>query len=196
MFVSICNRPKPRLRFLIITTTNNTATTATTTTEVEPRLGSKLTSDVVTTIQAIQGILAPAVMITGVGLLLLTFNARHSSLVNRIRLLNDERRRLQGKSDKTEKLREKNIDNQLGLLLPRVKYVRNGMLCHLLAVIFFVLTSFSIGLGYFSVPTNFTQLMINATFTAGMFLVVCGVAYQALELFISYRVIMVEVKER
>ncbi len=153
----------------------------------------------VTAIQAIQGILAPAVMITGVALLLLTFNARHSSLVNRIRLLNDEKRGLGdklGKSDETESLRRKSIESQLNLLLPRLKYVRDGMLCNMLAVIFFVLTSFSIGLGYFSVSTHLTQLMIHATFIAGMLLVLCGVAYLSLELFISYKVILVEVKER
>lgn len=49
---------------------------------------------IIEAIQAIQAILAPAVMITGVALLLLTFNARHSSLVNRIRLLDDEEREL------------------------------------------------------------------------------------------------------
>jgi polyferredoxin len=156
-----------------------------------------LESDVVVAIQAIQGILAPAVMITGVALLLLTLNARHSTLVNRIRLLDDEKRALRkkpGKLDDTENLRLESIENQLNLLLPRLKYVRNGMLCHMLAVLFFVLTSFSIGLGYFSVSTSLTQLMINATFIAGMFLVLCGMAYLSLELFISYKVILVEVR--
>lgn len=70
------------------------------------------------------------------------------------------------------------------------------MVCHMLAVIFFVLTSLSIGLGYFSVSTNLTQLMINTTLIAGMLLVLCGVAYLALELIISYRVILVEVRDR
>ncbi len=113
-------------------------------------------SDIVTTIQAIQAILAPAVMITGVALLLLTLNARHSSIVNRIRLLDDEKRTLgkkklrkERKLDDTENERLRSIETQLNLLLPRLAYVRNGMLCHMLSVLFFVLTSFSIGLGYF-----------------------------------------------
>lgn len=162
----------------------------------------KLDTDVATAIQAIQAILAPAVMITGVALLLLTLNARHSTLVNRIRLLDDEKRGLDrrlrenGKVSETENERLGSIENQLDLLLPRLKYVRNGMLCHMLAVFFFVLTSFSIGLEYFSVSTNLTQLMINTTFIARMFLVLCGVGFLSLELFISYRVILVEVKGR
>jgi hypothetical protein len=153
--------------------------------------------DVVNAIQAIQGSLAPAVMITGVALLLLTFNARHSTLVNRIRLLNNEKRglgsRLRGSGEK-ERLRRKSIDNQIALLLPRLKYVRNGILCHMLALIFFVLTSLLIGLGYSSPPQSLT-IFINGTFIAGMFLVLCGVVYIALELFVSYRVIMVEIRE-
>ena len=88
-------------------------------------------------------------MITGVALLLLTFNARHGSLVNRIRLLDDEERQLlrkRRKLDEMETLRLRSIKNQLDLLLSRLLYVRNGMLCLLLGAIFFVLTSFSIGL--------------------------------------------------
>lgn len=154
-----------------------------------------------TTIQAIQAILAPAVMITGVALLLLTLNARHSSIVNRIRLLDDEKRTLGKKLpkermlDDTENERLRSIETQLNLLLPRLAYVRNGMLCHMLSVLFFVLTSFSIGLGYFSVAPNLTQTMINATFIEGMLLVLCGVAFLSVEIYSSYRVILIEVRQ-
>ena len=159
-------------------------------------------SDIVTTIQAIQAILAPAVMITGVALLLLTLNARHSSIVNRIRLLDDEKRTLgkkklrkERKLDDNENERLRSIETQLNLLLPRLAYVRNGMLCHMLSILFFVLTSFSITLGYFSVAPNLTQTMINATFIGGMLLVLCGVAFLSVEIYISYRVILIEVRQ-
>lgn len=137
-------------------------------------------------------------MITGVALLLLTFNARHSSLVNRIRLLDDEERELlrrRPKLDKIETLRLKSIKNQLDLLLSRLLYVRNGMLCLLLAATFFVLTSFSIGLAYFSASIGLTQTMINFTFVPGMLLVLIGVLFLAIEVHISYRVIEIEVME-
>jgi len=151
---------------------------------------------IIEAIQAIQAILAPAVMITGVALLLLTFNARHSSLVNRIRLLDDEERKLlrrRPKLDKIETLRLKSIKTQLDLLLSRLLYVRNGMICLLLAATFFVLTSFSIGLAYFSASTGLTQTMINFTFIPGMLLVLIGVLFLAIEVYISYRVIEIEV---
>ena len=153
---------------------------------------------IIEAIQAIQAILAPAVMITGVALLLLTFNARHSSLVNRIRLLDDEERELlrrRPKLDKMETLRLKSIKNQLDLLLSRLLYVRNGMLCLLFAATFFVLTSFSIGLAYFSASIGLTQTMINFTFVPGMLLVLIGVLFLAIEVHISYRVIEIEVME-
>jgi hypothetical protein len=153
---------------------------------------------IVDAIQAIQAILAPAVMITGVALLLLTSNARHSSLVNRIRLLNDEERGLRRKGDKLDDLdaaRLRSIENQINQLLPRLLYIRNGMLCHLLAAIFFVLTSFWIGLGYFSISSAVTQAIINVTFMVGMLLVLIGVAFLAVEIYVSYRVILIETRE-
>lgn len=131
-------------------------------------------------------------------MLLLTFNARHSSLVNRIRLLDDEERKLlrrRPKLDKIETLRLKSIKTQLDLLLSRLLYVRNGMICLLLAATFFVLTSFSIGLAYFSASTGLTQTMINFTFIPGMLLVLIGVLFLAIEVYISYRVIEIEVME-
>ncbi len=149
-------------------------------------------------IEAIQAILAPAVMITGIALLLLTLNARHSSLVNRIRLLNDEERELlkkHGELDEVDDARLKSIRNQIELLLPRLLYLRNGMLCQLLAAILFVLTSFSIGLAYFSIPPAIAQTITNATFISGMFLVLLGVAFLAVEILVSYRVIVVEVAD-
>jgi len=140
-------------------------------------------------------------MITGVALLLLTFTARHSVLVNRIRLLDDEKRHLNERLassknlDKTEEVRLKSIKDQLNLLLSRLAYVRNGMLCLLLAVLFFVLTSFSIGLSLFPIPSESTQIVISVTFTLGMLLVLAGVAFLALEIFVSDKVIVVEVTE-
>ena len=158
-------------------------------------------SEVASAIGTIQDILAPAVMITGVALLLLTFTSRHSVLVNRIRLLDDEKRQITRRLvssenlDKTEEIRLKSIRNQLNLLLPRLAYVRNGMLCHLIAVLCFVLTSLLIGLGHLPTATGPTQTAISIAFTLGMFLVLVGVAFLALEVFVSYRVIVVEVTE-
>jgi hypothetical protein len=160
-----------------------------------------LVTDITSAIEAIQAILAPAVMITGVALLLLSLNARHSSVVNRIRLLDDEKRQLNkklkssGKLGKTESLRLASVKNQVNLLLPRLAYLRNGILCLMLAVLFFVLASLSIGLSYFSISTGLAEIAVNMTFMAGMVLVLIGVVFLSIEIFVSYQVIMVEVRE-
>lgn len=154
--------------------------------------------DIGSAIQTIQAILAPAVMLTAVALLLLSLNSRHTALVSRIRSLDDEARVLRRKNrlPQSDKVRLSNLKEQQGLLLPRVRYIRNGILCLSLSAIFFVLTSFWIGLGYFTIPVRVSQIMIHLTFITGMFLVLCGVIYLALEMYFSYRTILVEVEEQ
>jgi len=78
----------------------------------------------------------------------------------------------------------------------RIKYITNGILCLSLSAIFIVLTSFWTGLGYFAIPLGVSQIMIHLTFITGMFLVLYGVVYLALEMYFSYRIILVEVKEQ
>ncbi len=45
-------------------------------------------------VQLIQGMLAPGLMISACGLLLLGMNNKYSLVVNRIRLLNEEKRKI------------------------------------------------------------------------------------------------------
>ncbi len=152
-----------------------------------------------TATQAIQAILSPAVMISSSAFFLSGLNARHSTLVNRVRLLNDERRRLvkelinRGELEYTENVRFLSIKNQIDILVKRIWYIRNAMLCHIGAAIFFVLTSFAIALNIF-----FTGLFVREIplylFVVGLFLVLCGVCFLGLDVLISYRVILIEVK--
>jgi polyferredoxin len=100
-----------------------------------------------------------------------------------------------GRLDKTESHRLASVKNQVNLLLPRLAYLRNGILCLMLAVLFFVLTSLSIGLSYLSISTGLTKIAVNVTFMVGMLFVLFGVAFLAIEIFVSYRVMLVEVRE-
>jgi len=137
-------------------------------------------------------------MLTAVALLLLSMNSRHSSLVNRIRLLDEEARTIRKRRRHldVDKQRLANIKEQQALLLPRIKYIRNGIFSLSLSAIFFVLTSFWIALGYFPVTIGMTQVMIHVTFVTGMFFVLCGVLYLAIEMYHSFKIILVEVKEQ
>ncbi|MEQ9668275.1 DUF2721 domain-containing protein [Coleofasciculus sp. G2-EDA-02] len=154
-----------------------------------------------TVTQVIQAILAPAVMISSSGLFFLGLNARQSSLLNRIRLLNNERRIIakelmhQGQFDSGEDIRFLSLEHQLNNLLRRAWYVRNSTLCDTLAVVFFVLTSFAIALHFFMGITFLAQLPIFL-FITGMFLVLVGVICLAIDEVIAYSVILLEVQDK
>ncbi len=153
----------------------------------------------ITVTQAIQAILSPAVMISSSAFFLSGLNARHSTLVNRVRLLNDEKRKLvkelvkRGELEYTENVRFISIKNQLDILVRRVWYIRNAMLCHIIAAIFFVLTSFAIGLNIFFRTSLITEIPLYL-FIAGLFFVLFGVCFLGVDVLTSYRVILIEVK--
>ncbi len=152
-----------------------------------------------TVTQAIQAILSPAVMISSSAFFLSGLNARHSTLVNRVRLLNDEKRKLvkelvrHGELEYTENVRFISIKNQLDILVRRVWYIRNAMLCHIIAAMFFVLTSFMIALNIFF-KTSFIRETPLYLFIVGLFFVFLGVCFLGLDVLTSYRVILIEVK--
>lgn len=153
----------------------------------------------VTALQAIQAILAPAVGISAVGLLILGLSNRYSAIVNRIRLLNDERRRLarvlveKGELTYADNVRYASIHHQQGELLVRSRLVRNGILAMQTAVGLFVLTSAAIGITLLSTAAA-VQAIALILFVAGMLSVCIGVAYAALEVYRSYRIVLLEVK--
>ena len=153
----------------------------------------------VTAIQAIQAMLAPAVGISAVGLLLLGLNTRYSTIINRIRLLNDEKRKyLRLIADNvelsyTDNSRYMSVVNQGKELLIRSRLVRNAILSHQTAVGLFVLASAAIGVNLFT-----TSEMMRAVplmlFVVGMFSVFVGVVFAAREVYRSYKIVLIEVK--
>ncbi len=150
-------------------------------------------------IQAIQAILAPAVGMSAVGLLLLGMNNRYSSIMNRIRLITEERRKyLRMMVDTTElgysdRMRYMNITNQSAELLIRSRYVRNAILLMQSAVGLFVLTSAGIGLNLFAGGV-LVQMLPLVMFVLGMISVFIGIVFAALEVHRSYKIILLEVK--
>jgi hypothetical protein len=149
-------------------------------------------------IQIIQLMLAPGLMISACGLLLLGMNNKYSLVVNRIRLLNEERRRFllkkRGKEfDYEESIRLESISKQVSALLTRVKLVRNAVLSYTIAVAFFVLTSLFIGLQFASQNIEITLLII-CLFLLGMISVLVGIIFAAYETKKGYDIIHLEVK--
>lgn len=148
--------------------------------------------------QAIQAILAPAVMISSNGLFFLGLNARQTSVFSRIRLLNDEKRKILREihngieSDRCDDMRCLSIENQLNSLLQRGWYVRNCIICCALAVGAFVLTGLAIGMLFYR-DSNTHSLPLYL-FIIGMFLVLSEVIFLGLDELISYSVIVLEVR--
>jgi hypothetical protein len=153
----------------------------------------------VTAIEAIQAMLAPAVGISAVGLLLLALTNRYSTLVNRIRLLNEEKRRLikliadQGDLNYTDQTRYMSVVNQGKELLLRSIYLRNAILFMQSAIGLFVLTSVLIGLNMF-VTTEALRDAMLITFIIGMIAVFVGILYSAKDVTRSLRSVLLEVK--
>jgi hypothetical protein len=149
-------------------------------------------------VEIIQLMLAPGIMISACGLLLLGMNNKYSLVVNRIRLLNEERRKTIHKTDSKdfnyqENLRLESISLQITKLVYRVKLVRNAVLSYTSAVALFVLTSLFIGFSYLFDWTKLNSL-ITVLFLLGMISVLCGVIFAAYETYKGYEIVNFEVK--
>ncbi|MDT3695708.1 MAG: DUF2721 domain-containing protein [Ignavibacterium sp.] len=149
-------------------------------------------------VEIIQLMLAPGIMISACGLLLLGMNNKYSLVVNRIRLLNEERRKTIHRSDNSdfkpyENLRLESISVQISKLVYRVSIVRNAFLCYTIAVALFVLTSLSIGVGFLFDITKLNSL-ITVEFLLGMLSVLFGVIFAAYETYKGYEIVNFEVK--
>lgn len=156
-----------------------------------------MNGSIITSTQAIQSILAPAVMISSSGLFFLGLNARQSSVLTRIRLLNDEKRRLVKEIYGVERelcddIRCLSIDYQLNVLVRRAWYVRNSIIFHTIAVAFFVLTSFAIALS-FLIATPWLNQVPLFLFITGMGLVLAGIISLGIDEYLAYSVILIEV---
>ena len=146
--------------------------------------------------ELIQTILAPGIMISACGLLILGANNKYSIVVNRIRVLDEEKRKLKwNKNDNemTEKeaLRLQNIRQQIHLLYPRIKFVRNAVLSYSISVSLFVLTSILIG--FASLVAEKLSDFALVTFMAGMLSVFLGSFFMAKEVIWGYKIVTLEV---
>ncbi len=144
----------------------------------------------------IQTMLAPGIMISACGLLLLGMNNKYSLVVNRMRLLNEERRKLYydelEKSDRKKK--HKSIDTQIVKLSYRVALVRNAVFSYSLAVAFFIIASVLIGINQLSGDSGLGWAVISI-FLIGMLFVFAGIVFAAIETWKGYKIIEIEIKD-
>ena len=154
--------------------------------------------DKISIVEVIQLMLAPGIMISACGLLLLAMNNKYSIVVNRIRLLNEEKRRfiskVSGKEfNYEETVRIESISLQIKKLAFRAKLVRNAVLSYTFGVALFVITSLLIGFKFiFDVEKLGSS--ITTIFLTGMISVLTGVIFAAYEAIKGYEIIQLEVK--
>jgi VIT1/CCC1 family predicted Fe2+/Mn2+ transporter len=144
----------------------------------------------------IQVMLAPGIMISACGLLILGMNNKYSIVVNRIRLLNEERRRLRSEEEdkNNKKKRHRSIELQITKLSYRIFLVRNAVFSYSIAVAFFIIASLLIGLNQLSSLSDISWAVIF-TFLAGMLFVFAGIVFAALEVWKGFKIIQIEIKD-
>lgn len=146
-------------------------------------------------IQIIQLILAPAVMINACGLLLLATSNKYSSVLNRIRLLNEEKRKLfkkAGEKNFEETQRLESLSRQLGHLMQRAMLVRNAVMCYTGAIALFILSSLLIGFG-FLIKGFESDSAVMIAFLVGMMAILAGVIFSFLDAKRGYEIVRFDV---
>ena len=154
--------------------------------------------DKISIVEVIQLMLAPGLMISACGLLLLAMNNKYSLVVNRIRLLNEEKRRFIAKVSGNEfnyeeTIRLESISLQVKKLAFRARLVRNAVLSYTFAVALFVITSLLIGFKFIFDLERLGSI-ITALFLIGMLSVLTGVIFAAYETIKGYEIVQLEVK--
>ena len=129
----------------------------------------------------IQAMVAPAVMISACGLLLLGMNNKYSLIVNRIRLLNAEMRE-NPPVDRAECIRK-----QMPYLQKRMKLVKNAVWLYTVSVIFFVISMLIIGFSFFAGQEYFYPVIIS--FITGVVFIMIGSINAAEETRLGYKIV-------
>lgn len=147
-------------------------------------------------VKVIQAMLAPGLMISACGLLILGMNNKYSIVVNRIRLLNDENRKIHHLENKKEDdvKREKNIRVQIDKLNDRVRIVRDAVFAYSFAVACFIIASLSIGINLFA-KSSVVEFFSLIFFLIGMLTVLIGVIFAAKESLKGYKIVRIEIEE-
>ncbi len=153
----------------------------------------------INSVNLIQSMLAPGLMISACGLLLLGIHNKYGLVVNRIRTLEEEKRRLiathrKDGLDPDQKVRLNSIHMQVEKFEYRVKLDRNTVFFYTLAVAMFVLSSLAIG---FDLLTNIHgfQTFALILFLLGMSSVLVAIIHAAREVWKGYAIVKIEVKE-
>jgi len=149
-------------------------------------------------VELIKAMLAPGLMISACGLLVLGMNNKYSLVISRFRALEDEKRHLiKHQKENTlkpdEEIRLHSVNQQINKLASRIRLVRNAVICYSIAVGFFILSSFTIG--FHMIYSNNVSLITLLLFLAGMSSVLVGICFASSETWKGYKIIQIERQE-
>jgi len=150
-------------------------------------------------VEIIQSMLAPGIMISACGLLLLGMNNKYSLIVSRIRIIDEEKRKLMLNSKREnfsemDNTRLNSINNQIYKLNKRLRHVRNVVVFYTIGIAFFILSSLSIGYSYIYEESNFSNVSL-ILFLIGMFSVLLGIIFACVEVIKGYKIIQIEIED-
>ena len=146
--------------------------------------------------QLISTMLVPGILIVAAAILLFSTNSKYYMVVDRIRLLKQERNELTGNRDLSpeDKKRRNRIELQLSHLIHRISLVRITIVSYSAAVLFFAASCVMLGIrsnfdvnGYFWVSIGF--------FFGGLLGIINGVVFSVIEIFKGYRIIHIEISD-
>ncbi|MBE0646228.1 MAG: DUF2721 domain-containing protein [Bacteroidales bacterium] len=148
-------------------------------------------------VSLIQQMLAPGLMISACGLLLLGVNNKQVAAIGRIRNLEEEKRnfRRAARKEPLDDIQEErllNLDYQLITYARRVIYFRNSVFFYTVAVALFVFASLAIGFQQLGDIDIFSSVAL-VSFMAGMLCTLGGAVFAAIEVWLAYRVITREI---
>jgi hypothetical protein len=151
--------------------------------------------DITNVVDAIQAILAPAILISACGLLLLSMQNKYGRINDRIRALLRERLDLLAEQGNELTLtRLDATDRQLPELLKRNQLQHDAVLALFWAVILFVIDLFALGIGLF-LASRLGALLALLGFFAGLAMMLYSVSLAAREIRISHRAVTLEAEE-
>lgn len=147
--------------------------------------------------QTIQAILTPALMISACGLLLLGLNNRYATVLSRIRMLNDEKRRKLADPEGIDReyidaLRFESVMRQIPSLIQRANHLRRSLIFLWIGVICYLFSSICLGAGlFFGMHAPALAVWV---FMAGLCTAIIGVVFALLDIALAYRVLKLEVE--
>ena len=132
--------------------------------------------------------LAPAALLSATALLLLGLQNKYTALSNRVRELQREKRGFPGEGHETRLI---SINLQTDFLLKRLRHVRRAITALYIALLFFVLTSFTITIGMLFQAEQ--ALVTMLFFVAGIVMMFIAALNELVEMRLAFKAIIEDV---